>query len=175
MLEHQALLYGTDEELLNVAGPFLAAGVERSEASLVVTSGTNIELLTDHLGPDASGVEFVEARTWYSSPAAALDAYKDFSNAKLAAGAPWVRIVGEPVWAGRSDSEIRLWTRYESLLNLVFAAWPMTVLCPYDERSVLPEIAKQARLTHPQTIGRGAGAGSADYVDPTGFVLEPGS
>jgi transcriptional regulator with XRE-family HTH domain len=175
MLEHRALLYGTDEELVNVAGPFLATGVERSEASLAVTSGANIELLSDHLGPDAGRVEFVEARTWYRSPATALQAYRDFSRAKLAAGAPWVRIVGEPVWAGRPDSEIRLWTRYESLVNLVFAAWPVTLLCPYDERSVEPEIARQARVTHPHTIGGAAGAGSPDYVDPTGFVLEPGS
>ena len=177
MLEHRALLYRTDEELLNVAGPFLAAGVERSEASLAVTSRTNIDLLSDHLGTDAGRVKFVEATAWYRSPATALEAYTDFSTAKLGAGAPWVRIVGEPgpAWAGRSDSEIRLWTRYESLLNLVFAAWPVTLLCAYDEGSVHPEIARQARLTHPHMVGQTAGAGSPDYVDPTGFVLEPGS
>ena len=177
MLEHRALLYGTDEELLNVAGPFLAAGVERSEAVLAVTSRTNTELLRDQLGNDAGRVEFAEAATWYGSPAAALEAYKDFANAKLDAGAPWVRIVGEPgpAWTGRSDSQIRLWTRYESLINLVFAAWPVTLLCAYDEREVHSEIARQARLTHPHTIGQGAGVGTGDYVDPGGFVLEPGS
>jgi transcriptional regulator with XRE-family HTH domain len=176
MLEHRAFLYGTDEELLEVAGPFLAEGVERSEALLAVTSRPNIELLSNHLGPDASHVEFAEAASWYESPAAALEAYKNFSTDRLAAGAAWIRIVGEPgpAWAGRSDSEIRLWNRYESVVNLVFAAWPVTLLCAYDERSVQPEIAGQARHTHPHMIGQEAGADSPDYVDPGGFVLEPG-
>jgi transcriptional regulator with XRE-family HTH domain len=177
MLEHQVLLYATDEEFLNEAGPFLAAGVERSEALLAVTSRTNIDLLNDHLGAEADKVEFADATTWYSSPAAALGAYKDFANARLAAGAPWVRVLGEPgpAWSGGSGSETRLWTRYESLVNLVFAAWPVTLLCAYDERSIAPEIASHARVTHPHTIGPGAGADSPDYVDPGGFVLEPGS
>jgi hypothetical protein len=177
MLEHRVLLYETDEEFLNVAGPFLAAGIERSEASLAVTSRANIDLLRDHLGADAGEVEFADATTWYRSPSAALEAYKDFANAKLADGASWVRVLGEPgpAWSGGTVSEIRLWTRYESLVNLVFAAWPVTLLCAYDERSVEPEIASHARVTHPHTIGPGAGADSPDYVDPGGFVLESGS
>jgi transcriptional regulator with XRE-family HTH domain len=177
MLEHRALLYQTDAEFLDVAGPFLAAGIERSEASLAVTSRTNIDLLSDHLGAGAGEVEFADAATWYRSPGAALDSYKDFANAKIAAGAPWVRVLGEPgpAWSGASDSEIRLWTHYESLVNLVFASWPVTLLCAYDERSVEPEIASQARVTHPHTIGPGPGADSPDYLDPAGFVLEPGS
>ena len=177
MLEHRVLLYETDEEFLNVAGPFLAAGIERSEASLAVTSRANVELLSDHLGAQAGEVEFADATTWYSSPGAALDSYKDFASAKIADGAPWVRVLGEPgpAWSGGSDSEIRLWTRYESLVNLVFAAWPVTLLCAYDERSVESEIVSHARVTHPHTIGPGAGADSTDYVDPGGFVLGPGS
>jgi transcriptional regulator with XRE-family HTH domain len=173
MLQHQALVYATEEELVKTAGPFLAAGVERSEAVLAVTTSANLELLREHLGADAERVRLVESATWYGAPASALEAYKAFSTAKLEAGAPWVRIVGEPVWAGRSDSEVRLWTRYESLVNLVFASWPVTVLCPYDERSLQPEIARHVRITHPHTIERGTMTSSPDYADPAGFVLEP--
>lgn len=177
MLEHRVLMYETDEEFLNVAGPFLAAAVERSEAALAVTSRTNIDFLSDHLGANAGEVEFADATKWYRSPGAALDAYKNFANRKVADGASWVRVLGEPgpAWSGGSDSEIQLWTRYESLVNLVFAAWPVTLLCAYDMRSVEPEIASHARITHPHTIGPGLGANSPDYVDPGGFVLEPGS
>ncbi len=173
MLEHKALLYSADDELANTAGPFLAAGIERSEAVLAVTTSENIELLSEQLGPDAQRVEFVESSGWLTSPAAALDGFKAFSSARLKGGAPWVRILGEPIWEGRSDSEIRLWTRFESLLNLVFAAWPLTVICPYDQRSVQPEIARQALLTHPHTIGPAGNASSPDYADPDRFVLEP--
>ena len=173
MLDHKALVYGTDAELATTAGHFLAAGVERSEAVLAVTTRDNIELLREQLGRAAESVEFVESTTWLTTPAATLDGFKAFSRANLEGGVPWVRILGEPIWVGRSEAEVRSWTRFESLFNLVFAAWPMTVLCPYDERSAQPEIVRQARLTHPHTIGPGSTASGEDYADPGGFVLEP--
>jgi hypothetical protein len=172
MLDHKALVYGTDAELLNAAGPFLAAGAERSEALLALTSSANIKLLREYLGPDAQHVDFIESATWLTKPAAVLDRFKGFLNAKVEAGAPWVRIVGEPIWAGRSAAEVRQWTRFESFLNLVFANWPVSFICPYDERSVSPEVTRQARLTHPHTIERDGIVSSPDYLDPGGFVLE---
>jgi transcriptional regulator with XRE-family HTH domain len=173
MLNHSAFPYRSDDQFRATAGPFLAEGIERSEALLAVTTAPNIELLHEHLGKDARRVEFVEASDFYGTPVAALEGYRAFSEASVKAGAAWVRVVGEPVWPGRSESEIRLWTRYESLFNLLFAASPLTVICPYDERSVAPEIVKQARLTHPHTIGDGGTSPSPDYTDPGQFVLEP--
>jgi hypothetical protein len=137
-----------------------------------VTTGPNIELLREHLGRDARSVEFLDANGFYSTPMAALEAYRAFFEAALERGAPWVRVVGEPMWAGRSDAEVDVWTRYESLFNLVFAASPMTVVCPYDERSVAPEILKQAYLTHPHTMGERGISQSPDYTDPGLFALE---
>jgi transcriptional regulator with XRE-family HTH domain len=170
MLEHQALLYGTEAELVATAGPFLAGAVERSEAALAVTTKAKIELLRDYLGSSAEAVEFVEARTWYRTPSGALEAYKAFVEERLEQGAPWVRIAGEPLWAGRPDAEIRLWTRYEALLNLVFSGFPVAILCLYDERSTPDEALRQAHATHPATIPAGDG-----YSDAAGFLLEPGS
>jgi transcriptional regulator with XRE-family HTH domain len=172
MLEHRALLYGTDAEFVDTASEFLSKGVERSEATLAVTTRSNIKLLRQSLGRAARQVEFAEAASWYETPGSALAAYREFAEAKLRSGSPWVRIVGEPVWIGRSASELRMWTRYESLLNLAFGSWPASFICPYDERSVQPKIARQAHLTHPHTIANGTLATSPDYVEPEGFVLE---
>jgi transcriptional regulator with XRE-family HTH domain len=173
MLNHSAFPYRTDDQFRATAGPFLAEGIERSEALLAVTTAPNIELLHEHLGKDARRVEFIEASDFYRTPVAALEAYRAFSEASVKGGAAWVRVVGEPVWPGRSEPEIRLWTRYESLFNLLFAASPLTVVCPYDERSVAPEIVEQARLTHPHTVGDGGISPSPDYTDPGQFALEP--
>ena len=82
-----------------------------------------------------------------------------------------MRIVGEPVWADRSAAQAARWCRYESLLNLAFAGLPVTIICPYDERTVAPSILRQAHATHPETIARGTTAASADYVPPGPFVL----
>jgi transcriptional regulator with XRE-family HTH domain len=173
MLGHSAFCYRTDDHFRSIVGSFLAEGVERSEAVLAVTTATNIELVREHLGKDAQRVEFVDSSAWYKTPIAALRAYRAFCDAKLNDGKQWVRVVGEPVWAGRSDGEARLWTRYESLLNLVFSASPLTIVCPYDERSVAPEIVRQAHLTHPNTVDDRGTSQNPDYTDPGSFALEP--
>jgi transcriptional regulator with XRE-family HTH domain len=174
MLEHSVFPYRTDDQFRTTMGSFLADGFERSEATLAVTTGLNIELLREHLGRDARSVEFLDANGFYSTPIAALETYRAFFEGALERGAPWVRVVGEPMWAGRSDAEVRVWTRYESLFNLVFAASPLTVVCPYDERSVAPEIVRHAHLTHPSTVGDRGVSQSPDYTDPARLALELG-
>jgi transcriptional regulator with XRE-family HTH domain len=173
MLQHQVLLYDTDPEFVDTVAPFLKEGIERSEALLVVTTSIRIELLRERLGADAERVDFVERESWYTDPAPALRDLEEFVKAKLSAGAPWVRFVGDPDWAGTSETETSLWTRYEALINLVFATSPASFLCTYDTRTIAPEVARQARATHPHTIGPGGVASSSDYANPGGFVLGP--
>jgi hypothetical protein len=165
------LIYGQDDEFLASAAPFLAEGVDRSDAVLAITTDANVNLLRERLGPIGEQVEFVDSETWYTAPASALEAYRKFCSAKLEGGAPWIRIVGEPVWAERPESEVRLWTRYESLLNVVFASWPIEFLCAYDERTVEPEIVTRSCVTHPHTIANGRIRKSSGYESPSGFVL----
>lgn len=173
MLVHSALLYASDSEFLDVSVPFLTRGVERDEAVLAVTTDANLELLRGRLGDAAQAVEFAEREAWYRTPATAVGLYRDFLADKLETGVPWVRILGEPPWATRPKAELPLWTRYEALLNLVFAAEPVSVLCPYDKRALNEEIQGHARATHPEAVGLDGATGCADYADPFGLVLEP--
>jgi transcriptional regulator with XRE-family HTH domain len=171
MLDHSAFHYDADDQFATTMGPFLAEGIERSEAMLAVTTLRNIELLREHLGNDARSVEFIDSSSFYGTPIATLEAYRAFTQARLERGARWVRVVGEPTWAGRSDVEVGLWTRYESLFNLVFAASPMTVVCPYDARSLAPEILRQAHLTHPHVLGGRGISHGPDDSNPGLFAL----
>jgi transcriptional regulator with XRE-family HTH domain len=172
MLHHSAFPYRSDDQFRKTVGPFLSEGIGRSEALLAVTTEGNIELLRRQLGKDASRVEFVDSSSFYSSPTAALDRFRAFSTSNLERGATWIRLVGEPVWPDTPDADLLLWARYESLLNLLFADSPWTVLCPYDERSVGPEIVRQAHVTHPQTLGDRGISPNPDYIDPSRFALE---
>jgi transcriptional regulator with XRE-family HTH domain len=171
MLNHQVLVYRDDDSFLAATGPFLAEGVAQSEALLAVTTARNIEVLREGLGKAAYQVAFVEAETWYSAPVAAMNAFRAFLDDERAQSSRWARIVGEPVWAGRSQEEIRVWNWYESLVNLAFGPMPVTVLCPYDERSVDPEIVMTARLTHPRILEGRMLADNPSYRDPGEFVL----
>jgi len=172
MLEHQALLYRAEAEFVAATAPFLLEGIERSEAAIAVTTKANIALLRERLGADARRVEFAEHSNWYCTATSALSGYRAFLKERLAAGAPWVRIVGEPYCEGDSDAEVRVWARYESLLNLTFSAAPVSILCPYDTRAVPDAVAAHARATHPHTLEQGERRSNPDYVDPGGFVLE---
>jgi transcriptional regulator with XRE-family HTH domain len=173
MLEHQVLLYETDQEFVDTVVPFLREGLDRSEALRVVTASTRIKLLRKQLGSDAERVEFVDRQGWYTDPGPALRDLEQFINTKVIAGAAWVRFVGDPDWTGNSETESSLWTRYESLVNLVFAASPASLLCAYDIRSIAPGIAEQARLTHPHTVGPDGVVRNSDFADPGGYVLGP--
>jgi transcriptional regulator with XRE-family HTH domain len=171
MLNHQVLVYRDDDGFLAATGPYLAEGAARSEALLAVTTARNIEALRGWLGKGADRVSFVESETWYGAPGSAMNAYRAFLDESRARGSRWTRIVGEPVWAGRSLEETRVWSQYESLLNLAFGPMPVSVLCPYDERSVDPAIVSTARLTHPRILEGGEVADNPSYQDPGEFVL----
>jgi transcriptional regulator with XRE-family HTH domain len=171
LLEHRVLTYGSDEELLEAATPFLAEGIERSDALLAVTAGPRIELLRDSLADDAQHVEFADSADWYRSPDAALDRYRTFVADRFEAGAAWVRIVGEPVWTGRSPAEVVTWTRYESILNLSMASSPATVVCPYDARAVPADVIANAGRTHPEVVHGTEVQPSSSYRDPEALLL----
>jgi transcriptional regulator with XRE-family HTH domain len=172
MLEHSAFLYDSDDQFQVTMGSFLAQGIERSEAPLAMTTGRNIELLRERLGKDAGSVEFVESSDWLSSPANALEQFRSYSEAQLEGGAAWVRILAEPIWAGRSDAEIRLWTGFESLVNVLFASAPVTFVCPYDKRSLPAEIVRHAHLTHPHMLSDAGLSDSPGYAGPGRVALD---
>jgi transcriptional regulator with XRE-family HTH domain len=173
MLSHQALLYGSDAEFLDTAAPFLAEAVDRDEPALAVTTEANIELLRERLGRTARGVEFADRSAWYRTPSTALGAYLAFLQRKLEGGAAWVQILGEPPRGNGSKSELSAWTRYEALLNLAFAADPVSILCPYDKRGADKQTIGQARATHPHLAEPHTLVCNHDYADPAALLLEP--
>ena len=170
MLEHEALLYSSQHELMSSCAAFLALAAARSEPALVVTSQPAINSLRSHLGEGAQRVEFADHIGWYRSPADALEGYRDFVDRSVSSGAHWVRVIGEPVWS-ESQPEVTCCTRYESLLNLVFASSPMSVLCLYDAERLAGPILENAHATHPHIAEGASRQASSRYVDPWSFVL----
>jgi transcriptional regulator with XRE-family HTH domain len=171
LLEHRVLIYDSDAEYLASTLPFLLEGIARDDCLLVVTNDRQIRLLRDALGDDAVRVELHDSAEWYRSPTGALRSYRSFVKERVESGARWIRIIGEPVWAGRSQAEVAEWTRYESILNLVLASWPVTLICPYDARSSSESILEGARHTHPEVARANDVSVSAAYREPEDFLL----
>jgi hypothetical protein len=174
LLEHSALLYRSDDEFMAACVPFLAEGVARDESVLVVAAKRKLRRLRDALGDDAGKVNFRDSALWLRTPAGTLHAFRAFINDSFDRAAPWVRIVGEPIWTGRSEGEVEAWTRFESMFNVAFGSSPATVMCPYDARSLPDTILADAQHTHPEIAEAGAAAASSTYVDPEDFLLSPG-
>jgi hypothetical protein len=171
MLEHYALIYDGEDQFLAAADHFLREAAGRAEPALAVTSPEKIDALRRALGEAAEQIEFADHAEWYRTPTQALTRYRGFLERSLAAGAAWARILGEPVWAG--DADVKAWSRYESLLNLVFSGSPLTVVCPYAADSLDPEVLEHACATHPHTLERGMRHPSPTFCDPGSYILAP--
>lgn len=169
---HQALLYGSDDELLAGAVPFLAEGVERSERVLVVASPRRIRPIREALADQAAAVEFIDSPTWYGSPAVALRGYRKLISDSIGAGFPWVRVVGEAVWSGHAKSSAATWIRYESMVNLYLASLPATIVCLYDTRSASDALVLDAQRTHPELCAASGAVASPSYREPEDFMFD---
>jgi len=146
---HEAFLYRGSDEFLRGLLKFIRAGVEAGEPVFVVLNAEKIARLQKALGEDADGVLFADMAEVGSNPARIIAAWHDFVDEHGAGGRP-IRGIGEPIWAGRSDSELAECHRHESLLNLAFADTPsFRLLCPYDVSALHPAVVEEAARTHP--------------------------
>ena len=146
---HEAFLYRGSDEFLRGMLEFIRAGIEAGEPVFVVLNAEKIARLQEVLGEDADGVLFADMAEVGSNPARIIAAWHDFVDEHGAGERP-VRGIGEPIWAGRSDSELAECHRHESLLNLAFADTPsFRLLCPYDVAALDPAVVEEAARTHP--------------------------
>lgn len=173
LFEHRVLPYASEEDLLSTAVPFLAEGIDRSDALMTVMPKGRNGLIRDNLDGASSQVEFVDAADWYTSPGAALDRYRVFLKERLDAGAVWVRVVGELPLVGRSRAEIAAWTRYESIVNLSFASSPATIICTYDTEALPDGVVADAHRAHPAIADGSLGTANPSYRDAEELLLRP--
>ena len=175
LFEHRVLPYASEEDLLSTAVPFLAEGIDRSHAIMTVMPKARNELIRDSLDGASPQIEFVDAADWYTSPGAALDRYRVFLKDRLAAGAVWIRIVGELPLVGRTRAEIAAWTRYESIVNLAFAAAPATIVCTYDTEALPRGVVADAHRAHPSIADGSLGTANPSYRNAEELLLGPGA
>lgn len=87
----------------------------------------------------------------------------------VAASVPFLTAAAQ---LGRSVADVEVWGRYESLLNLVFASTPLTVVCAYETSTLEPELLDQVLPTHLHTLAESAElVANSGYLDPVEFVL----
>ncbi|MFF5973309.1 anti-sigma factor RsbA family regulatory protein [Streptomyces sp. NPDC012769] len=158
---HPALFYRTEQEYTRQTVDFLRKGLASGEPLAVAVPGPHLELIRDGLGADAQGVLFLDMTDVGRNPGRIIPrVLRGFADAHPQGR---VRIIGEPIWAGRSAVEYPACAQHEALINAAFEGRAVTILCPYDEARLDPQVIADARMTHPTLISDGREEDSDAY------------
>lgn len=161
---HEALFYRDPEAYLQGCLRFIREGLSRAEPALVAVPGPNLEQLRSGLGTDATGVRFVDMSEAGRNPGRIIPGVLRAFVSTHSGGR--VRIIGEPIWAGRTATEYPSCVQHEALINLAFAGIAAAILCPYDLGRLGGKALADARRTHPVLVERDSRVPSPDYGDP---------
>lgn len=160
--DHCALFYEGAEEYLAGCSAFIEAGLASNERVLVSVPGAKIEPMRAALNGGSDKVEFWNMNKVGHNPGRIIPAVRDWIDR----GAGRCRFVGEPIWPGRTTTEVIEATRHEALINLAFADADAVILCPYDVTGLDRDVVLDAERTHPDLIRCGQADASARYTDP---------
>ncbi|MET7453506.1 anti-sigma factor RsbA family regulatory protein [Streptomyces sp. NPDC005574] len=161
---HPALFYGDEQEYVTATASFVRAGLAAGEPVAVAVPGENLRLIQDELGDAGDGVRFLDMRQVGRNPGRIIPGVLlAFADAQPAGRR--VRIVGEPIWAGRSETEYPACAQHEALINAAFRGRAVSILCPYDTRRLDSRVLADARATHPTLVL----SGSAERQDSAAY------
>ncbi|MFD9307111.1 anti-sigma factor RsbA family regulatory protein [Streptomyces sp. NPDC060048] len=159
---HPALFYQDLGEYVSGVGGFVRAALASDEPVLVAVPGAHLDAVRESLGEASAEIAWTDMTELGRNPGRILAALQDFADRHAGRAA---RIVGEPIWPGRSAAEVLEATRHEALINTAFAGRAATILCPYDVRALAPAVVSDARRTHPSLIEKGLDLPSPAYTD----------
>jgi anti-sigma regulatory factor (Ser/Thr protein kinase) len=165
--EHQGIIYGTVDELVDTATPVLRAGVDEGEYVVALVEPSIEEALRNRLGAGAEAIEFTSPDDVLSLPAQTMVAARRRRIERLTGlGASPVTMLGQhQPWT--SNSEAAWW---DAAFNVVLEKLPVTLLC------ACPAAAEQAsrvvRQTHPRLRSGADVAPNPGYRDPVAVLTE---
>lgn len=167
---HDVLFYRSDAELLAAAVPFLQAGLAADEAVVLMGNDRNNQLLAEALDRDPR-IGVLERADVHTRTLVAIANYRRMVEERLAAGARRVRMVGDANFGADPDTWAQ-WIRFEAVLNVALAPYPLWTVCAYDTR-VLPErILAVGHCTHPHLLTASARTVNTRYVAPAPFLRQ---
>ncbi|MFI7610114.1 anti-sigma factor RsbA family regulatory protein [Nonomuraea terrae] len=164
---HAVLFYRGDREYVAATTAFLRAGLAAGEPVAVAVPAARLALIRSALGPEAEAVCLFDMAEAGRNPGRILPAVlRDFADRHPGRH---VRIIGEPIWPGRTALEYPACVQHEALINPSFAGRPVTIVCPYDAGGLPEEVLREAARTHP-VLRAGAGERpSGDYAPEVVF------
>ncbi len=164
-LDHPALFYDDDASYLTGVLGFVRDGLDRDEPVLVAVPEPNLSLVRTELTDDERAlVRTADMAVAGRNPGRIIGSVltpfvEEHRHHR-------VRIVGEPIWAGRSDEEYPACAEHEALINAALGAAPAAILCPYDIVRLTSAVLDDATRTHPVLVSGSSRWASPAYTDP---------
>lgn len=164
---HEALFYRDEDDFLTGTARFVADGVEAGEPVLVAVPEVSIAPLRARLGGAADQVHFIDMTEAGRNPGriipGVLMAFSASTQRRF-------RMVGEPIWPGRTELEYPACVQHEALINTAFEGRLGVILCPYDAGALPGHVLDDAKRTHPVVIDGERRVASEWYTDPAGLA-----
>lgn len=162
---HDALFYSGAADYRAGLLEFVRDGLDRAEPVLVAVPQPGLGLVRSALRPDETErVRTADMGSAGRNPGRIIGSVLT-AFVREHAGRP-VRIVGEPIWAGRSAAEYPACAEHEALINVALAGTDAYVLCPYDVTRLDRSVLVDATRTHPTLVSDGERWDSPGYTDP---------
>jgi anti-sigma regulatory factor (Ser/Thr protein kinase) len=166
---HDALLFDTPDELVEVAVPFLLAGLDAGEGAVIATGGPTAELLCDAVDGDPRVDVLPRGEVYNDRTATAITTFRRVGERRVGDRVRRVRVVGE-IDYGPSTRDWLEWQRYEAVINRALVGWPLWGLCVFDTQRVPEPILESAVRTHQHLHTPGGRVHNPEFVDPAAYV-----
>ncbi|WP_067686184.1 anti-sigma factor RsbA family regulatory protein [Nocardia jejuensis] len=164
---HPALLYRDESEYLDALVPFLEDGLATGEPVAMAAPESRLRVIRSALGSSADRAVLIDMEHAGRNPGRIIPAVlRRFADAHPDSA---VRIVGEPIWAGRNELEYPACVQHEALINAAFDGRDVTIVCPYDVSGLGQHMIADAHRTHP-VVWDGPRRGPSDRYDPGAVI-----
>jgi anti-sigma regulatory factor (Ser/Thr protein kinase) len=166
---HDALLFDSDDRLIEVAVPFLLEGLEAGEAAVVATSPRTADVLRDAVHGHPLVHVLTRGDVYRARTPTAITTFRQLAEQRSADGAARVRVVGE-VDFGPTERDWLEWQRYEAVINHALAAWPLWGLCVFDTQRLPDPVLESAMRTHSGVVTTDGRAPNPHFTPPAEYV-----
>jgi anti-sigma regulatory factor (Ser/Thr protein kinase) len=166
---HDALLYDSPGQLVEVAAPFLLEGLAAGDAAVIASSSGTADLLREAVGghPDVHVLE--RGDVYRARTPAAITTFRQLAEQRAAEGARRVRVVGE-VDFGPTERDWLEWQRYEAVVNDALAGWPLWGLCVFDTQRLPEPLLAAAVQTHPRLASARGHEDNPAFTEPAKYL-----
>jgi len=167
---HGAALVDSEQQLLDVAQPYLQEGLDVGDLTVLSCSPETGEILYRRIGARARGLEADPGLILVGARGPDIFTHlRQYAHRATQGGSGRVRVLAE-VSVPPEERHAREEMRIEAVANHVMAEVPVTTLCLYDSRRLSPELLASATDTHPLLVTGTSWASSPSFRDPAAYV-----